>query len=533
LQLHGRYLPLKKLGTGGFAVTYVVYDLRSQSEQVLKVLLETVPKAVELFEQEAQVLASLHHPGVPRVEPGNYFQVQVGSPTRRSLPCLVMEKINGQTLQDVAEQYPKGCPEGWVVGWLYQAIDILKELHERQIVHRDLKPANLMLRQGTGQLVMIDFGGAKQMRLALPFAQPSSTRLVSPGYSPPEQIAGGGIQPASDFYALGRTLIHLLTGRYPAELEDPMTGELRWRTYAQVSPALADLLDDLVRSDARQRPATADAVLARLSKIAARPRLATGGTLALPGAPPATLDLIKQSLKAAQQIFRRTTTRLWRLVISILQALLDTIWSTIMAAIGAILGTALGYAIAYQTSVGSDLAAWLSQQMTQGLPTLQTELGADLLLFGFAGLGTAWGLTLAGGFGQRRRVWISGLMGILGYLFGWVGLHLAQADGAVAGLTVFGAIAPALLTIGLGMRSSALIHALVVACGIAPLVAVLTALNTWFTSDLWQLTTTLLPDGSTLGSCLVFFSLLGGSLGCYLGVSYYLFVPLLRWMDWH
>ncbi len=257
LRLNNRYLPLEPLGKGGFATIYTVYDLETNTERVLKVLVATLPKALELFEQEAAVLKSLHHPGVPRVEPDGYFQVNLGRMSQRELPCLVMEKINGQTLEDILKEHPQGCPEALVLQWLKQVVDILEELHRRQIIHRDLKPSNLMLRQETGQVVVIDFGGAKQIGEVQFNSQSTSTRLLSEGYSPPEQIAGTAVGAAADFYALGRTCIHLLTGKEPSQLVDRKTGELHWRTIAQVSPVLANLLDNMVREEVEQRPATA------------------------------------------------------------------------------------------------------------------------------------------------------------------------------------------------------------------------------------------------------------------------------------
>jgi serine/threonine protein kinase len=151
LWLNNRYIPLHRLGSGGFATIYTVWDLQRKTERVLKVLIDTSPKALQLFEQEAAVLQRLEHPGVPRVEKDSYFVVSVDNPQERSLPCLVMEKIRGQTLQDVLNENPQGCPEAAVRDWLYQAVEILRELHASGIIHRDLKPSNLMLREGTGQ----------------------------------------------------------------------------------------------------------------------------------------------------------------------------------------------------------------------------------------------------------------------------------------------------------------------------------------------------------------------------------------------
>ncbi|MEO6860024.1 MAG: 4-Cys prefix domain-containing protein, partial [Microcoleus sp.] len=118
LRLKNRYIPLEGLGSGGFAAIYTVWDTETQTERVLKLLLETAPKALKLFEQEAWVLAFLRHPGVPRVEPDGYFHVQTQNfsggdrnVTARHLPCLVMEKIHGKTLEAILEEHPQGCPQ--------------------------------------------------------------------------------------------------------------------------------------------------------------------------------------------------------------------------------------------------------------------------------------------------------------------------------------------------------------------------------------------------------------------------------------
>ncbi|MGL5082979.1 MAG: serine/threonine protein kinase, partial [Microcoleaceae cyanobacterium] len=221
LELNRRYIPLNYLGTGGFSTLYTVWDLKTQTEKVLKVLLDSSPKVLELFGQEAAVLARLRHPGIPRVEADGYFFLRKRNAAAAAVPCLVMEKIHGPTLEQILVQYPLGCPETWVMNWLNQALDILRDLHGHHIIHRDLKPSNLMLRSAPTfpldsiqirqhQLVMIDFGGARQVggEPEHPESPRSSTRLVSPGYSPPEQIVGARVNPATDFYALGRTCIH-------------------------------------------------------------------------------------------------------------------------------------------------------------------------------------------------------------------------------------------------------------------------------------------------------------------------------------
>lgn len=146
LQLLDRYYPINPLGSGGFAQIYTVWDEKTETDKVLKVLVEESPKALELFIQEAEVLSSFRHPGVPKVDADGYFQINLSSPKPHQLACLVMEKIDGQNLEEIRKNYPQGCPEDLVLNWFAQAVKILQELHKRQIIHRDIKPSNLMLR---------------------------------------------------------------------------------------------------------------------------------------------------------------------------------------------------------------------------------------------------------------------------------------------------------------------------------------------------------------------------------------------------
>ena len=519
LQLNNRYIPLQTLGSGGFAAIYTVWDLRLATDRVLKVLLESSSKAQELFEQEASVLASLHHPGVPGVEPDSYFVVNLGHPSYRRLPCLVMEKINGQTLQDILDRhYPQGCPESLVTNWLKQALDILQELHRRQIIHRDIKPSNLMLRQETGQLVAIDFGGAKQMGTVQVGQEASSTRLISPGYSPPEQISGSAVGPAADFYALGQTMIHLLTGRYPPELQDPTTGELRWRHCVPVSPAFADLLDDMVQADVRQRPATAVEIQRRLAGYSSMKtktsQVPQSFSDAIATIASRSLKLLWVAIASMVTLVGQTALFVVRAIANVVTACLDTLWEMLVGGIAGGVFAVTGFSLAYVFPLGAHFAALLAQ-----LPPafyIPPPVGQAILLFAFAGWGTAWGLTEAGGFGQRKRRLVAGVMGVFGYGLGWLVCHV-MPSGTVLQMVTLIAVAVGPLTLGLGLPSHQLVHAVVAAAGTAGVFGGLGFFN--LTSF------ALLPS-------LGFFSLLGVTIAFWLGVSYYLVVPFLRWLGW-
>ncbi len=108
-----------------------------------------------------------------------------------------------------------------------------------------------------GKLVLIDFGTARQMTMTYveKLQGGDITRIYSPGYTAPEQIKGeAGYQ--SDYFALGRTFVNLLTGIHPNELpKNPQTDRLVWRDKApQISPDLANLIDDLITSSPQERP---------------------------------------------------------------------------------------------------------------------------------------------------------------------------------------------------------------------------------------------------------------------------------------
>jgi serine/threonine protein kinase len=265
LVLKSRYRVLKQLGSGGFGQTFEVDD--SGIAKVLKVLTENNSKAIELFQQEAKVLSQLNSAGIPKVESDGYFTVL---PKNSSVPlhCLVMEKIEGVDLEQwmKSRQY-KPISQDLAVNWLRQLVEILGLVHAHQYFHRDIKPQNIMLRSN-GHLVLIDFGAVRQVTTTI-LSGNCNTKIISQGYSPPEQQNGYSVK-QSDFFALGRTFIFLLTGKEPqdATIYDPLTNELYWQNYApHISSPLADLIDHLMASTASQRPKNTQVILQCLKEI--------------------------------------------------------------------------------------------------------------------------------------------------------------------------------------------------------------------------------------------------------------------------
>ena len=274
LVLQDRYRVLRLLSDkSGFGRVYETYE--RSTPKILKVLKETYnnnEKAVELFQQEAQVLSQLCHSGIPRIEPHGYFQF-VPKNSVGVLHCIIMEKIDGPNLREWMKQqghHPIGGKQA--LNWLQQIAEILHLVHQKNYFHRDIKPENIMLRSN-GQLVLVDFGAAREMTYTY-LAQLSGgssgvTRISSAGYTPPEQEYGQAV-PQSDFYALGRTLIYLLTAKLPTDssIYDPVHNEFHWRDYAPgVSPPLADFIDKLVAPRASDRPKNTQEILDMSAKL--------------------------------------------------------------------------------------------------------------------------------------------------------------------------------------------------------------------------------------------------------------------------
>jgi len=281
LLLQDRYRVMRLISSqSGFGQVYAAYE--RTVPKILKVLKPDFnhnAKVLELFQREARVLSELHHPGLPQVDADGYFPFYPQAEDE-PLHCLIMEHIDGPNLRQwMQQQGNHPISEQQAVLWLAQITDVLHRVHGQQYFHRDIKPENIMLRS-TGQLVLVDFGAARAITSSPSQLGASAiTAISSAGYTPPEQEQGQAV-PQSDFFALGRTLVYLLTARPPNDpaIYDPRTNRFHWRPFAPgLSPTLADLIDDLTAPRALDRPANTQAILDRLAVVrAAQPTFPPG-----------------------------------------------------------------------------------------------------------------------------------------------------------------------------------------------------------------------------------------------------------------
>ena len=268
LLLVGRYQVNRLLSRkGGFGRTYEVSQ--DSTPKVLKVLIkQDEPRAIELFQQEARVLQQLNHPGIPK---GDEYFTYFARKSEQPLHCLVMERIEGLDLEEYQQQRQyRPIEQKLALEWLLQLAEILQVVHQQQFFHRDIKPSNIILR-ADGQLVLIDFGSARAITSTYWEKQPAGqvTAIASFGYSAPEQLNNQAVL-QSDFFALGRTFVFLLTGQQPTApgIYDPQNDQLNWRSHTpNILPELADFIDELMMRLASQRPADTQVILQRLAEI--------------------------------------------------------------------------------------------------------------------------------------------------------------------------------------------------------------------------------------------------------------------------
>ncbi|MQY07629.1 serine/threonine-protein kinase [Actinomadura macrotermitis] len=283
-ELAGRYRLEAVLGRGGMGEVWRAVDLRLGGRPVAVKILPVTAGAgtagVARFRREAEIAASLNHPGITTV-----FDIDEHEQDGHRLLFLVMELLEGRDLAQVLAA-GDALPVEQVADLAAQLADALAAAHRRAVVHRDIKPANLFLLPD-GKVKICDFGIA---RLA------DATKITATGsiagtpvYMAPEQIQSGDVDQRTDLYSLGCVLYELLTGETWVD-RGTGAGAILYQHLEQtpkpprsLRPEIPEHLDalvmDLLAKQPGDRPADAAAVSARLRPGPREPQ---------PAAPPAS-----------------------------------------------------------------------------------------------------------------------------------------------------------------------------------------------------------------------------------------------------
>jgi len=238
-----------------YRATYIPLK-RTVAVKVLQPEMTKFPAVVRVFQQEGRAVAALDHENVMKI-------YDVGED--RGQHYLVLELLHGETVMKKIEGGPGGrLPIDVALDYTRQAAAGLAAAQQKNLVHRDIKPQNLVV-EPDGTLKIVDFGLAAEAEGAF-----AGGRLGTPHYMSPEVCRGEMATTASDVYALGITLFHMLTGQPPyagrKTTEEIVEGHLKGerlmpeKVRHDIPRAVAELLRRMTRQDPAHRPSAQEVV---------------------------------------------------------------------------------------------------------------------------------------------------------------------------------------------------------------------------------------------------------------------------------
>ena len=197
------------VGVGGMACVYAATH-RNQKRVAIKMLhpeLSLNAAIRKRFLREGYVANTVQHPGAVSVDDDDV--------TEDGCAFLVMELLDGETLEGRWDRKGKRLPPGEVLALIDRVLDTLVAAHARGIVHRDLKPENLFLTRDA-QVKILDFGIARVREVSGSSKTQTGSLMGTPTFMPPEQARGhwDQVDAQSDLWAVGATMFTLLTGQF-------------------------------------------------------------------------------------------------------------------------------------------------------------------------------------------------------------------------------------------------------------------------------------------------------------------------------
>jgi serine/threonine protein kinase/tetratricopeptide (TPR) repeat protein len=312
----GPYRIVALLGAGGMGEVYRAEDTRLNREVAVKVISEDLagdPLALERFQREARVVATLSHPSILAL-------YDIG--TWGDVSFTVTELLEGVTLRSRLERGPVPCPELIDIG--IAIAEGLVAAHDKGIVHRDLKPENLFVTRD-GRVKILDFGLARvtppplltpsdRTQTHWPVATRWGTIQGTIGYMAPEQARGQEVDARSDLFALGCVLYELASGRRAFQGDTP-----------------ADILSQILTRSPEPLSDSVASIPAELSRIVGR-CLETDRENRYPSAQglvTALKSLPRDASGAARPLIRGRRSRLWvarAVVVLVILAIIGTLW---------------------------------------------------------------------------------------------------------------------------------------------------------------------------------------------------------------
>ena len=250
--LDGRYVIGKKLGQGGFGISYIAYNLALDTTVCIKeyfpagAAMRSAANSRIVLWSGGEIAAELRRGRESFVKEARKA-VKLRDLTHvvkvwdvfyeNETAYIVMDYIEGKTLRDRLLEQNRPLDEKTCFALLSPVMEDLEQVHARDIIHRDIKPDNLM-RTPEGKLILLDLGAAKDLSGG---SLQSSYMVASQGFSPMEQYTRHGeIGPWTDVYAMCATIYYCVTGKVLPTPMERMSGEEP--VFDRLSPALRPVL---------------------------------------------------------------------------------------------------------------------------------------------------------------------------------------------------------------------------------------------------------------------------------------------------
>ncbi len=260
----GKYLLQEEIGYGISGITYKAINQTNNQVVVIKTLKSDLIQPDEAsdirkkFLNEAHRLLECSHPNI--IPYREFF-------SENGVPYIVMDYIPGKTLDKVV--LPNNpLPEATAIAYIRQVGEALKVVHQNGLLHRDVKPQNLILREDNQQIILIDFGIARQVSWG---SIQTHTNLASDGYAPIEQyLPKAKRTPGTDIYALAGTLYTLVTAQIPiaATLRDRITLDSPQKIRPELSHEISEAIMKGMALEIEERPSSIDEWMVLLSQDA-------------------------------------------------------------------------------------------------------------------------------------------------------------------------------------------------------------------------------------------------------------------------
>ncbi len=266
----GEYELIRLLGRGGMGRVYLARHSKLGREVALKLIANhrlNSPHATSRFEVEMRAVGQLNHPNIVTA-----FDAREINGTA----VLVTEFIEGLDLAEIINRTGQlsiadACEIGRVV------VQALEHIAKQGLVHRDIKPSNIMV-SSEGQLKILDLGLARYLHNNDTAGMTGTGQIMGTiDYAAPEQIQGSQkVDFRSDFYSLGCTLYHALTGHPPFDSHLHQTPYAKMTAQVSQTPPslltvlpdapkpLAKLVDAMLAKDPNQRPQSVSEITSQL-----------------------------------------------------------------------------------------------------------------------------------------------------------------------------------------------------------------------------------------------------------------------------